>query len=86
MLTTGPVRNVYANDPGSLNKQCNLNFDKYFVNALILRGEIYKTITSVVSYNVSSDACDLFQYPSVTTITNLESDLEGIMARNTFRQ
>ena len=34
---------------------------------------------SVGSCNVSSEDYNLFQYPSVTTITNLESNDEGIL-------
>ena len=34
---------------------------------------------SIENFNVSSEYCDLFQSSSVTTITNLESNLEGIL-------
>ena len=34
---------------------------------------------SIGSCNVSSEECDLFKSPSVTTITNLEYNLEGIL-------
>ena len=34
--------------------------------------------TSIGSFNVSIEDCDLFQSPFLTTITNIESDLEGI--------
>ena len=33
---------------------------------------------SIGSCNVSSADCDIFQYPPVTTITNIESNLDGI--------
>ena len=66
------IISAYAYDPGSLHKQCNSNFDKDFVNALSLRGEISKMSASIGSFNASSKDCDLFQYPSVTTITNIE--------------
>ena len=73
------TRRAYAYDPGSLHKQCNSNFDKDFANALSLRGEIYKMSASIGSCNVPSEECDIFQSPSVTTITNLEYNIEGIL-------
>ena len=35
--------------------------------------------TSMGSCNVSNEDCDLFQSPYVTTITNLESNIEGVL-------
>ena len=36
-------------------------------------------ITSIVSCNVSSEECDLFQSLSLATITNIESNIESIL-------
>ena len=65
----------FAYDTGSLHKQCNSNFDKYFTKAISLGGEISKMTASISSYNASSEDCDLVQYPSVTNITNIESNI-----------
>ena len=42
-------------------------------------GEISKMSNSIGSCNVSSEDCGLFQFPYVTTITNLEANFEGIL-------
>ena len=52
---------------------------RIFSNSLSLRGEISKMSASVGSCNESSEDYNLFRYPSVTTITNLESNYEGIL-------
>ena len=80
------INSAYAYDPGIFHKIWNSNSDKDFSNALSLRGEISKICLSIGSWYVSSEYCDLFQPPSVTTNTNIESNLEVIIVSTTFRQ
>ena len=72
------ISSTYTYFPGSLHKQWSSKFYNDFANSLSLRGEISKTSASIGSCNASSEDCELFQYPSVTTITNLEYNREGI--------
>ena len=69
------ISSAYAYNPGSLHKQCNSNFDKDFVNYLSLRGDTSKMSASIVSCNLLSEDYDIFQSPSVTTITDIESNI-----------
>ena len=70
------ISSAYAYNPVSMHKHCISNFDKYCANALSLRGGISKMSASIRSCNVSSEDCDLFQSPYVTTLTNFEYNLE----------
>ena len=79
------ISSAYAYDPGSLHKKCNSNFDKDFSNALSLRVEISKISVSIGICNISSEDCGLFQCPSMTNITNLGSNLKGILVPDHFQ-
>ena len=55
------------------------NLDRYFSNALNLKGEASKFAASIGSCNISKDPCGMFDEPICTTLDDLEEDLGSVL-------